>query len=565
MIKILRFDNTYSSSKFKFWNKKLRKINIWGVAFYTLLFLALLPSVQSGMESKIENPNNPVPDQKETEIAELIAELCLSAPSEPIKFCLRLYQYGKSLPHLEKDFRKQKRDVLRDTAEYLNIPGFMDKTKDTLAHLVICRIQNLLPDDCNICKARYKINRSDKPLLECSICGQGVHTACFVEIARAMQINRTVSTVDEFKWDAENFKSVFNPLKLPGLFYICEACQPNIIPSEDEGNYKRLKKSSEDTSQQPEATQQDGPPAIESSQIEPVQTTESSEIEDSQAQESFIPATNDVDDDDNQSTSAERHTNDDAPESEKSKTICRFFRNGNCKYGMTGKECKFTHPKVCSKFRQHGTRQPRGCNRGKKCKDFHPKMCLNSLRKGECFSETCRFHHVKGTKRHPPVVNNISSTTQSNEPNARQASCPAQSTNSSRNLHNVRPGSSGTSGDNPLSPPAPGSNESQEIPAQSSDGTDHFLQMIRLLKQEILQTLDQKMLAINAQVKQIQQAQSLHQSQPIPQMLRPQLPPGFPPTIQNYQQQQHQLHIQPHQQQHHHQQQQQQQHLQYQH
>ena len=128
--------NQIQSTKVKFWIKNLRKINIWGVTFCIIYFLALLLSVQSGMES--ENENNPVPDKKETEINELIAELCLSAPSEPVKFCLRLYQYGKSLSHLEKDFRKHKRDVLRDTADYLNIPGFMDKTKDTLAHLVIC-------------------------------------------------------------------------------------------------------------------------------------------------------------------------------------------------------------------------------------------------------------------------------------------------------------------------------------------------------------------------------------------------------------------------------------------
>ena len=81
---------------------------------------------------------------KQTEIEDLIAELCLNSPSEAVKFCLRNYQYGRSLIQLEKDFSKQKRDVLRETADYLNIPGFMDKTKEPLAHLIICRIQNLM-------------------------------------------------------------------------------------------------------------------------------------------------------------------------------------------------------------------------------------------------------------------------------------------------------------------------------------------------------------------------------------------------------------------------------------
>ena len=93
-------------------------------------------------------------------------------------------------------------------------------------------------------------------------------------------------------------------------------------------------------------------------------------------------------------------------EPDKSKVICRFFRNRKCKHGIKGIGCKFTHPKICSKFTQHGTRQPRGCKLGKKCPDFHPKMCINSLRKGECFDESCKFSHVKGTQRHPPVTLN---------------------------------------------------------------------------------------------------------------------------------------------------------------
>lgn len=30
---------------------------------------------------------------------------------------------------------------------------------------------------------------------------------------------------------------------------------------------------------------------------------------------------------------------------------------------------------------------------------FHPRMCNNSIRKGECLVESCRYMHVKGTKR----------------------------------------------------------------------------------------------------------------------------------------------------------------------
>ena len=362
------------------------------------------------MESESDDKSSAVGKEPETE--DLIAELCLNAPSEAVKFCLRNYQYGRRLAQLEKDFLKQKQDVLRDTADYLNIPGFKDKTKEPLAHLAICRIQNLLPDDCNVCNARYRISNSEKAILECSICGQGVHKECWVEIAKAMSIENPEVSTGNFNWDATTFKAIYNPLKLPGLFYICEECKPNVIPSEDEGNYKRGKSNNE-APPQTEVTPTDEAESIliDASQN---QNEGNGQIITSQPATQDLPASETVtqwhnpvgDDDDGISITSEHPSNKDPPENGKSDTLCRFFRDGNCKYGMKGRECKFTHPKVCAKFSQHGTRQPRGCNRGKKCKDFHPKMCLNSLRKGECFSESCRFNHVKGTKRHPPVVLN---------------------------------------------------------------------------------------------------------------------------------------------------------------
>ena len=56
-----------------------------------LYFSWLSPPAVQSMESEIESIDNPVPDKKETKTAELLAELYLSAPSEPVKFCLRLY------------------------------------------------------------------------------------------------------------------------------------------------------------------------------------------------------------------------------------------------------------------------------------------------------------------------------------------------------------------------------------------------------------------------------------------------------------------------------------------
>ena len=102
---------------------------------------------------------------------------------------------------------------------------------------------------------------------------------------------------------------------------------------------------------------------------------------------------------------------------------------------------------------------------GKKCKDFHPKMCFGSIKKGECFSENCRFAHIKGTKRQPSSIKNNLLT--KNE-------------------------------------------ETQKYTAP-----DHFLEVVRLLREEILDTLNQK---VDSMQNQLQHLQQIYQS-PLPASL----------------------------------------------
>jgi hypothetical protein len=120
-----------------------------------------------------------LPNQHALGVEDLIAELRLLAPSENIKFCLRNYQYnGKSTEAITKDIQNgSSRPTLIETAKFLQIK-FNESTavKKTLAHNILCRIQNLLPDDCNLCNKHYRIGLNETPLLECSICLQGIHT-----------------------------------------------------------------------------------------------------------------------------------------------------------------------------------------------------------------------------------------------------------------------------------------------------------------------------------------------------------------------------------------------------
>ena len=105
---------------------------------------------QSNQNSGGKNESQEKLSQNETETEDLMAELCMHAPSDDVKFCLRNYEYGKSLQALRNHFEKVKRESLCETAFYLKLPN-ADKTNKALAHLIVCRIQNLLPDNCSLC------------------------------------------------------------------------------------------------------------------------------------------------------------------------------------------------------------------------------------------------------------------------------------------------------------------------------------------------------------------------------------------------------------------------------
>jgi hypothetical protein len=77
----------------------------------------------------------------------------------------------------------------------------------------------------------------------------------------------------------------------------------------------------------------------------------------------------------------------------KAKALCRFYNNGKCKYGA---DCRFPHPKICPKFRQHGECITKGCQGG--CEFLHPNVCRTSLKDRTCTYPECKFFHLKGTK-----------------------------------------------------------------------------------------------------------------------------------------------------------------------
>ena len=426
--------------------------------------------------------------EHESEIEDLIAELCIAAPNDNVKFCLRSYQHGKNLYQIERDINRAKKEVLQEACEFLQIPHIEHKNKKELSHLILCRIQNLLPDDCGLCNERYRIMLGEKPLLECSICGQGVHEECWINLLTVTSAEVDVTT------DRNSIAQKYvNPFKLPGIFYICSACEITTIPKEEVKQKRRTEKVSNLISAHVQNENQylenkpdidDDPKANdevdagnEAKADDEARTDEDVSIDDDH-QESIDDEHQESRMHNTQSMQPKEDLSANSSAKTKFDTVCRYFRRGTCKHGLRGNDCRFTHPQVCKKYTQHGTRQPNGCNFGKKCKRFHPLMCMDSLRKSECFNEKCTFNHIKGTRRQPLLTRN----NQQKEKLTNKQTPKTTTTNTT----------------------------TEQINAEESHG-GNFLEMIRLMKAELITTMNTQIASLATQIQGIQQMQT-HQT-----------------------------------------------------
>ena len=434
--------------------------------------------------------------QKASEIDDLIAELCVKAPSDAVKFCLRCYQPGKRLPQIEKDIFNSKKEVLVDTCKFLQISHRKSDNKTQLAHNILCRIQNLLPDDCGLCKKRYSVSLGDTPLLECSICGQGVHEICWINLFRSASdvINKDDDIIDR----SNVISNYINPYKLPGIFYICPVCEERTIPKEEQHLDATPETSDSGTTlekPEPTATTEiaENECLLDSATEEKTDHTNEDEVDSTMLEETQTTQLDSCNED------VSDHQQDDVAKTEKSKTVCRFFRRGTCKHGLRGNDCNYSHPKMCSKFLQHGTRQPHGCNRGKSCKQFHPLMCMDSLKKSECLNEKCTYNHIKGTRRLPKLVKNNQLGSKSN-----QTGTSGQGSNGTPHTKQIQHSTS------PISDTEP------QTESSTTTNDNHFLEVVRLLKAEIISTMNTQIATLASQIKGIQQVQAQQPTQQIP-------------------------------------------------
>ena len=152
---------------------------------------------------------------------EILTGRCANATIIELKDCLRLHNPHISNSKHNNEFGKCQKQLLVATLDYLCTSGQDQLAKPTCTHNIICRIQNMLQDTCNICKEEYCVKLDDTPLLLCEIYGQGSHNECILQQLE-IQTDNTVNP--DQAWTMINYTG------LPGIRYLRCACEDGTIP-----------------------------------------------------------------------------------------------------------------------------------------------------------------------------------------------------------------------------------------------------------------------------------------------------------------------------------------------
>ena len=341
--------------------------------------------------SGVTSPSSPQPKTREQRQAEVLSHLIVETSDEEIKAVLRLYDPSLTEKQLQKALNKPRLAQLTATLNFLGLDKSEEDHKPEVIEKLVIRLQSLFPDECQICKSDYVVRRTDKPLIECARCTQGVYAQCLARKLGIAQNELEQMTPDEILLK-------LNPYSLQTLIYLCGACyesqydngptpisnrqliqtaKSNDAEDSDDGIRNHVNRSS--------STQT---PATANAQAQPPDHHAS-------AAEDLYDADTDSDSEDNPPHSSSRRTK---VEPNKTQT-CSFYLKGQCKHGISGKGCSFSHPKLCQKLMTNGTNGKRGCSKGRDCDKTHPKMCTSSLKKRECLNDKCTSYHVKGTRR----------------------------------------------------------------------------------------------------------------------------------------------------------------------
>ena len=315
-------------------------------------------------ETQAHNGNGNLPTNEEI-LAALITKADVEGADKEVRDSLRAYKLDATQKGLENAMKKFHRDTLIKTMLFLNVDGdsLVNMRKPDLVKELICRMQNLLIDNCGQCGLDFATSVEEPLLLKCELCGQNMHNKCLRKILGEKYYEEITS---------EQVKSLLNPFGLKGFHYMCSSCsKANLLSAvTDEDN-------------QHSATDRNN--NVVSTHVSETQTAAEKNSSDQQKEPNATLLWRERDD------------------------ICSQFLQGTCQHGISGKNCGKFHPHVCNRYRKNGTHKRYGCLLGNACKDFHPAICPNSMKSHTCYNLNCSYKwHLPRTARAAPLIGRFS-------------------------------------------------------------------------------------------------------------------------------------------------------------
>ena len=294
----------------------------------------------------------------------LLAELILGADDDNIKKILTGIKDPYDRVTNQQTLQTVKVDNLREVARYLGnwnedeMEDAKKYTKEGLIIIILNKIQAMMPTNCAKCHTKnYSLPSDlDRNSLKCVRCDKAMCRDCQDELSQSVRA-----------------PGVLNLL----VFHICSSCKDCITSKEQD---KHIKKNHKDKLKKAKGREDDW------------------EKDETGKDESLIEIV------EKESTQRVQET---PPPPIKTKKNCIFFtRYNNCKHGLSGKDCQFTHPKPCPKWRKAGD-SAGGCQKGRECQLHHRKICRFFQRGGKCSKprSECKFLHPQGLKVGNPNPN----------------------------------------------------------------------------------------------------------------------------------------------------------------
>ena len=241
--------------------------------------------------------------------------------------------------------------------------------KEGLIHLIVRRLNALYPVPCPNCETVDELDpllHLNNDLPKCIKCDKSMCSSCF------QQEKITIS-------NSKNFNK--------NIFFVCPCCLEEIKAADDfDINFLKKGKSLPVVAGGKDNVDESNATAADKSDGEKPPPVKDKEKDKSDSEKLIT-----IEDNSEQTTSNPKKKSDSTK-----KTCTHFALRNNCKFGINGKGCEFTHPKVCQRYQKSGF-SSRGCRRGSTCKFFHQKICRSSERGEPCNKsrDECTFIHPR--------------------------------------------------------------------------------------------------------------------------------------------------------------------------